>query len=69
MRFTTTLLIAVASLGFAAASDVCPGTYCQPGARCNYDPNGPHCCSGSNDRDVVSKAPVSLHAHKCGCQS
>jgi hypothetical protein len=59
MHFTTTLLVAVASLGLVAASDVCPGTYCQPGGRCSYDPNGPHCCSGQNDHDVVSTALTS----------
>ncbi|KAI1116057.1 hypothetical protein F5Y14DRAFT_409103 [Nemania sp. NC0429] len=51
--FNTVLLFATASVRLVSAGDVCPGTYCAPGSRCDYDPNGPHCCSASNTRDVL----------------
>ncbi|KAK0722693.1 hypothetical protein B0T26DRAFT_750061 [Lasiosphaeria miniovina] len=51
--FSTVLLLTTASISLVSAGDVCPGTYCTIGSRCGYDPNGPHCCSATNARDVL----------------
>ena len=61
MHFTTTLLVAIASLGFASAADICPPVFCEIGGRCDFEPDGSHCCSGSNDVDVVSPKSSSHH--------
>ncbi|KAK3374590.1 hypothetical protein B0H63DRAFT_548825 [Podospora didyma] len=54
MRFVNTvLLLATASVSLVSAGDVCPGTYCQIGTRCGYDPDGPHCCGTASVRDVL----------------
>ncbi|KAK8017418.1 hypothetical protein PG993_013744 [Apiospora rasikravindrae] len=51
--FTTLLLLATTSGSLVSAADVCPGTYCSIGGRCEYNVNGPHCCDGGDSRKVL----------------
>ncbi|KAK8112610.1 hypothetical protein PG984_013136 [Apiospora sp. TS-2023a] len=51
--FNAVLLLAMTSGSLVSAGDICPGTYCTVGERCEYDPNGPHCCGANNNRNVL----------------
>ncbi|KAK2001496.1 hypothetical protein LX36DRAFT_653240 [Colletotrichum falcatum] len=74
---TSLLLVAMASASLVSAgNDVCPGTYCTVGVRCEHTPNGPHCCSASSSRDVLECEAgkwairnVCNHDQYCMCSS